>query len=663
MKTKITIITLLFVLLNSSFLILNSYSQWEPDVRLTNGPGDSFSKNNNTRCIAANGNVVHTIWVNERDSKYEIYYKRSTDGGVTWGEDTRLTNDTAGKYPPYIAVSGSNVYISWADVRDGNMKIYYKRSTDSGITWEADTRLANITAQSYSPQIAVSGSNVNVVWSAMQNDRMDIYYICSKDGGISWEEVTQLTNNKSFNDEPSIAVSGSNVHIVWNAESGLYYKLSTDSGKTWGADTRLTKNPGRSLSPSPSIAVSGSNVHIVWFDKRDGNFEIYYKRSTDGGITWRTDTRLTNNNADSEYPSIEVTGSVVHIVWHDNRDGNYEIYYKRSTDGGITWRTDTRLTSNTAQSNYPSIAVSGSFVNIVWEDWRDGNCEIYYKRNPTGNIEAVSRENDNKSQNKWSNVLKDAQKAFAEGKYLLVIELLKDFPIDNPHYFEAVALMNQALDKLPRNSNQSFVTVSGRINCGCSKAISGYVVFEDINTRLNVGRCGITSDGYYCIVLPTGKTYSYYIDSKDFYPLSRIIDFTSSAQALNYKDNITLVSYEEMKEQQVSVRINNIFFDFNESKLKSESYLELDRLYNFLKDNPEIKVEISGHTDNVGSDSYNITLSDARANAVNDYLVSKGINTSRIISKGYGKSNPVASNDTEEGRQLNRRVEFKILKK
>ena len=259
--------------------------------------------------------------------------------------------------------------------------------------------------------------------------------------------------------------------------------------------------------------------------------------------------------------------------------------------------------------------------------------------------------------------LQDAQKAFSEGKYLLVLELLKDFPVDDPLYSDAVSLMNKALAYLSSNTNQNFVTVSGSINCGCSKAISGYVVFEDINTKLNVGKCRITSDGYYCIVLPSGKIYSYYIDSKDFYPISRVIDFTSSKQLPNFKDNITIVSYEEMKEQQLSVRINNIFFDFNEAILKPESCLELDRLYKYLNDNPEINVEISGHTDNKGSDDYNITLSNSRANSVKEYLVSMGINSNRIVSKGYGKSKPVATNDTDEGRQFNRRVEFTILKK
>jgi len=257
--------------------------------------------------------------------------------------------------------------------------------------------------------------------------------------------------------------------------------------------------------------------------------------------------------------------------------------------------------------------------------------------------------------------LADAQKAYEDGKYIQVIELVRDFPPDHYKYGDAVILLNKASSKLATNSNQDFVTISGRVDCGCSKLITGYVVFEDINSRSIVGKCRITSDGYYFILLPSVKKYSYYIESKDFYPVSRIIDFTLSGQNLNYKDNITLVSYEEIKQKQLAVRINNIFFDFNKSELKSESFLELDRLFNYLNDNQEIKIELSGHTDNIGTDEYNMNLSQARANTVKDYLVNKGINVDRIVAKGYGKTRPVATNDTDEGRQLNRRVEFKII--
>jgi len=151
----------------------------------------------------------------------------------------------------------------------------------------------------------------------------------------------------------------------------------------WGADIRLTDATGN--SKEPSIAVSGNNVHVVWYDSRDGNEEIFYKRSTDGGATWEVDRKLTTKAlGNSDNPSIAVSGNTVHVVWYDNRDGNPEIYYKRSTDGGNTWGADTRLTNAAGNSYTPSIAVSGDTVHVVWHDNRDGNEEIYYRRSIDG---------------------------------------------------------------------------------------------------------------------------------------------------------------------------------------------------------------------------------------------------------------------------------------
>ena len=104
--------------------------------------------------------------------------------------------------------------------------------------------------------------------------------------------------------------------------------------------------------------------------------------------------------------------------------------------------------------------------------------------------------------------------------------------------------MRISIDKIPLYTAQRFVTVSGRITCQCNKRIQGYVVFEDINSNTITQKCRIGEDGYYCIVLRPGKFYSYYIDSKDFYPISRVVDFSSSTQKQNYKDNISIVSYE-----------------------------------------------------------------------------------------------------------------------
>jgi hypothetical protein len=380
----------LFVVL-VMLVAMNANGQWQPDVRLTNDYGTSYTSNNNAWCIASSGSVLHVVWEEYRNGNGgEIYYKRSTDAGVSWGTDTRLTNDTSKSWAPSVAVSGSVVHVVWQDLRGGNMEIFYKRSTDAGVSWGTDTRLTNDTSLSEIPSVTVSGSNVHVVWEDYRDGNGgEIYYKRSTDAGITWGTNIRLTNNASASWYPSIAVSGSVVHVVWqeyrDGNNEIYYKRSTDSGVSWGTDTRLTNNTAGSYNPS--VAVSGSIVQVVWYDNRDGMYyKIFNKRSTDSGVSWGIDTRLTFSTGDSESPSVAVSGSVVHIVWQDYRDGNMEIYYKRSTDAGLTWEADTRLTANFHYSESPSVAVSGTVVQVVWADQRDGNSEIYYKRNPTGNV-------------------------------------------------------------------------------------------------------------------------------------------------------------------------------------------------------------------------------------------------------------------------------------
>jgi outer membrane protein OmpA-like peptidoglycan-associated protein len=106
--------------------------------------------------------------------------------------------------------------------------------------------------------------------------------------------------------------------------------------------------------------------------------------------------------------------------------------------------------------------------------------------------------------------------------------------------------------------------------------------------------------------------------------------------------------------------LRNIFFDIGKASLRPESNSELDRLLKLMQDVPSLKIEIGGHTDNTGSASLNQKLSQDRAEAVVNYLKSKGVPASRMNSKGYGDSVPVASNTTEAGRQQNRRTEFEI---
>lgn len=163
--------------------------------------------------------------------------------------------------------------------------------------------------------------------------------------------------------------------------------------------------------------------------------------------------------------------------------------------------------------------------------------------------------------------------------------------------------------------------------------------------------------GKYLVSLPGGKNYGITVNSD---------------QCLFYSDNVDLsanTGYNEVvKDIQLkkiavgsSVVLKNIFFDSGKSTLKPESEKELENLLKLLNEIPTLKIEISGHTDNVGSAAFNKNLSEKRAKAVVDYLVGKGINADRLTFMGYGFDQPKASNDTPEGRQENRRTEFKVL--
>ncbi|WP_317899132.1 OmpA family protein [Aurantibacillus circumpalustris] len=168
-----------------------------------------------------------------------------------------------------------------------------------------------------------------------------------------------------------------------------------------------------------------------------------------------------------------------------------------------------------------------------------------------------------------------------------------------------------------------------------------------------------SSTGKYLVTLPSGKNYGLAVKSLGYLFHSENFNLPEAADFQEFNLDISLKKMEVGN----SIVLKNIFFDFDKSTIRPESQSELNRLIKLLKDNPALKIELSSHTDDVGSDEYNTRLSFSRSNAVVDYLIAKGISPSRLIPKGYGESVPLESNDTEEGRQKNRRTEFKILSK
>jgi outer membrane protein OmpA-like peptidoglycan-associated protein/tetratricopeptide (TPR) repeat protein len=163
--------------------------------------------------------------------------------------------------------------------------------------------------------------------------------------------------------------------------------------------------------------------------------------------------------------------------------------------------------------------------------------------------------------------------------------------------------------------------------------------------------------GNYLITLPVGKDYAFNVNRKGYLFYSDNFLMLNKSPDSTYEKNISLQPIE----LNASIVLKNIFFDINKWDLKPESKSELDKLVQLLNENPGLKIEISGHTDNVGKPADNLMLSNNRAKAVVEYLQSKNITPQRLIAKGYGETKPVAENKTEEGRAQNRRTELKVL--
>ncbi|HOW25589.1 MAG TPA: T9SS type A sorting domain-containing protein [Bacteroidales bacterium] len=383
---------LVIIALIPSFM---AQAQWEDDVRLTETPDTSFLCWSPGHGIVTNGDTVHVVWYEKIEDSWEIFYKRSTDNGVNWEPDTRLTYAGEFSKNPSISVTGSMVYVVWDETVEGTRDIFFTRSINGGHSWAEQTRLTGGFQSSRHPRIASDGYNVHVAWhiyDALQ-DIYGIHYMNSTDGGLHWSEDKWLTPDQTYAYNATLAISGSEVHIAWNdASEGtfqIFYRKSSDNGTTWGPEIQLTYDSFTSYAAVPSIAVSGNSVNIVWEDTRDGTFGIYFKGSIDGGESWGEDIWITDYDMESRFPNLALSDSVLHVVWQEWQWGSNEyneIYYDHSTDGGETWIKNTWLNDYSSSSEHPQIAVSGTVLHVIWADYRDDNYEIYYKRNPTGGV-------------------------------------------------------------------------------------------------------------------------------------------------------------------------------------------------------------------------------------------------------------------------------------
>lgn len=360
------------------------------------------NQSTNRRSIVTSGDQVHVTWMEETDlspTTYDTLYRRSDDLGQTWQAPVNLSdqgpNDWA--FSPTIAVLGQDVHVAWIDNRDGigigglNFQIYYRRSTDGGQTWRPRRRLSTGSLLCENVALATSGSDVQIVYEAGPiTAGSDIYQVRSIDTGATWGAPINLTNDPESSSFPDIAFDGDDVHLVWSSapyvfpepESYVMHSVSSDRGVTFGTPQSLTANPARSLSPSLAISSGApSTVHVAWMDDR-ASWDIYYARSVDGGLNWEPEVALVTDSWFDYTPFLNVSGADVYLTYIHYAGIDWSLRSIRSTDAGVSFGPQQTYTTNQEELTAASAALDGELLHTVWSDGRHGglNTEIYYRR-------------------------------------------------------------------------------------------------------------------------------------------------------------------------------------------------------------------------------------------------------------------------------------------
>jgi outer membrane protein OmpA-like peptidoglycan-associated protein len=229
---------------------------------------------------------------------------------------------------------------------------------------------------------------------------------------------------------------------------------------------------------------------------------------------------------------------------------------------------------------------------------------------------------------------------------------------DAPGVPPAILLYGSEVPASARARETSTYTQGRVFDAVTKKPIEAVVQLFDLKTNaLTQQVYSDTETGEYTAVLNEGRAYAMYAAAPGYLLKSLNFDYSSQQKF----DPLTLDIYLDPAKSGRSAVLNNLFFDSNKAVLKPSSRTELGRLVEFLRQDPNLRVEVAGYTDNVGTPAANLSLSQRRAQAVLDYLSGHGVPATRLRAKGYGETRPLAPNDTENHRAQNRRIELRIL--
>ncbi len=459
----------------------------------------------------------------------------------------------------------------------------------------------------------------------------DIYISTNRNG--EWSEPENIGTPVNTDDhDAAIAISpdGSQLFVYKGIGEGDIY-LSRKKGLMWTEPESLGENINLPKSSELSCSITSDGKTLYFSSNRPGGYgglDIWKSQLIKG--KWAAPMNMgpkINSKEDEDAPFIHPDGITLYFSTKGkNTMGGYDIVFTTLEKSG--W-------SEPQNMGYPINSVQDDIYYVVTAN--DHGYFSSYKQGGNGKHDIFMVSRDAKA---------DAS-TLASAKANTQLAKTSD------------GVANPKPSTVQVTSTKSRVTLLKGVitDASSGQPIEATLSVVNIKTGAKISEVNSNSaTGAYLLILPAGKNYAITVTSPGFLFHSENFDIPDSSE---YTEVVIPVS---LKKASIGTRIvmRNIFFDFDKATIRPESNLELDRLRKVMLDYPSMKIEISGHTDNKGTADYNKKLSESRAKSVLDYLVKKGISPDRMTSAGYGMEKPMSPNDTEGGRQLNRRTEFEI---
>lgn len=381
---KKTLLKILLVLIIITIFIPKTCAHvtWTPiqiikEISISSADMPTLSETPSIAAWEKNIHIVWTYWPNEEKS--QIYYKKSTDNGKTWDQETLLINQNdIIVISPQIAVSNKNIHIIWKDFRHGNPEIYYIKSTDNGKNWNEPIRVTyNSSRKSniFESQIIAKNDQIFICWKDYRTGSSEVFFKKSTDNGITWSDDIRVTRDFSASYNPNMYIDSKYIYLVWEdgaRNAQICFSQSSTFGDSWSPKRYLTTHSGK--SNRPTILAHNNSLYVFWQDDRDKDTTIYYKTSIDKGKSWTNATPITNIAYNSVNPHAIAYNAKIFLFWLDTRDGNYEIYYKTANTANLDkWTNETRITNDSIDSHDLTIANCGNNIHLAWQNFYSGD--------------------------------------------------------------------------------------------------------------------------------------------------------------------------------------------------------------------------------------------------------------------------------------------------